>query len=120
MTTLNEARRALLEIDAELPPFSYLAQVHQRIAIIRDYLDSQVPLTVADPHCPGTRITSEQFHALYGCRQPQAEIIRAAVPAPTPNPVHDQVRAEVRAMHTFTPVTFKKVVPTLGLGDTDA
>ena len=63
MTTLNQARRALLEIKARAD--SNLIAGY--IDTIDEYLDSQVPLTI-EKRIPGQPLTGEEFHTMYGSR----------------------------------------------------
>ena len=64
MTTLNNARRALLEL-ADATGHLDNKFTADRISVIGAYLDSLVPLNIEN-HIPGEKITAEQFHALYG------------------------------------------------------
>jgi len=61
MTTLSQARRALLEIKARAD--SHLIAGY--IDTIGEYLDSQVPLTI-EKRIPGQPLTGEEFHTMYG------------------------------------------------------
>lgn len=66
MTTLNEARRALLELkDYSYHPSSE-SGIMESLDVIGNYLDSLVPLNIEKSHTPGERITAAEFHALYG------------------------------------------------------
>jgi len=65
MTTLNNARRALLELEeARQSTDKFTAD---RISVIGAYLDAQVALNVENIHTPGSPgMTAGGFHALYG------------------------------------------------------
>lgn len=66
MTTLNNARRALLELeqDARRHDDKFSAD---RISVIGAYLDTQVALNIEN-HIPGQPITGAEFHQLYGAK----------------------------------------------------